>query len=426
MRTAFYECDITPPLGCYIPGHGKEVRAVDVADRLYAKAVVIEDNGCIAALVAVDTVIIPTGMHEAVTKRVCEFTGIEPHNICICSNHSHAGAPIASSPTTNDYADSPYMDIFFRLAADAIILAYKRLDDATAKFGEKEVEGIGFSRTFILDDGSYVTHGRSRTNIVSPFGKVDNALSVILFEKMGKPIGAIINYAVHQCSMNKLCDHYSGDYSSVISKKLKEVYGNDFVSLFIIGCCGDVNHVNPEIKNPPPYGMHVEIGEMLAKEVLEVISNAEDTTGTVGVVKKPLVIKKRMPDKEFLKKKTQELIEMNYFGRVSGMLYYASANKTDSEIVYVQAIRMGNTCIYALPGEIFAETGLSIKDLSPFKNNMVSELTNTPTGYIPPARAFGEHDKLYETSLCFHSCLVPEAEEMIINAAVDAAKELKG
>lgn len=425
MRTAFYECDITPPLGCYIPGHYRDIKAVDVADKLYAKAVVVENDGSVAALVCVDTVVVPDNMHDAVTQRVFEYTGIKPDNVCICSNHSHAGAPIQSTPDIDCYEDAPYKDVFIRLAADAIILAYKRLDEATARFAETDVTGFAYNRTFILDDGSYVTHGRGKTNIVDVFGKIDPALSVVMFERDGMPIGAIINYSCHQCCMNQLCDHYSGDYSSIISKKLKEVYGNDFVSLFIIGCCGDVNHVNPDINVPIPDTLYIEIGEILADATIEALKNSVDTTGTVAVLKKPLTIKKRIADNEFLKKKVTEYLEMNNFTRMRNMLYYTGANKTDSETVYVQAIRIGDTCIYALPGEIFAETGIAIKEKSPFKYNMVSELTNTETGYIPPSRAFGEHDKLYETSLCFHSYFVPEAEDILISEAINLANELK-
>ena len=51
MRAAFYECDITPPLGGYMWGHYRDLRAYDVYDRLYAKALVVEDCGEYAAIV---------------------------------------------------------------------------------------------------------------------------------------------------------------------------------------------------------------------------------------------------------------------------------------------------------------------------------------------------------------------------------------
>ncbi|MBE7050945.1 MAG: hypothetical protein E7395_00040 [Ruminococcaceae bacterium] len=424
MRTAFYESDITPPLGCYIPGHYKDIRAVDVANKLYAKAVVIENEGNIAAMVCVDAVTIPPEMHDIVTKRVNEYTGITADNICICCNHSHSGAPIESTPDIGCFEDEAYKDVFFRLSADAIILAYKRLDNAEAYFANTEVKGFAYNRTFILDDGTYVTHGRGKTNIKENFGKLDHELGVLMFEKDGKPIGAIINYSCHQCCMNQLCNHYSGDFASIISDELKKIYGQGFVSLFIEGCCGDVNHVNPDINVPIPDTLYIDIGKKLAAGVIEALKNPIPTTGKVAVVKESVTIPKRQPDQEAIKNKIAEYLKMNNITRMRNMLYYTSANKTDRETVYVQAIRIGDTCIYALPGEIFAETGLKVKAQSPFKYNLVSELTNTRTGYIPPKRAFGEHDNLYETSLCFDSYFVPEAEDILIDMAHKVSQKL--
>ena len=60
-------------------------------ERLYAKAVVVESEGELAAIVAVDTCIIPAEMHEIVTKRIHDYTGIEPGLVCIHSNHTHKG-----------------------------------------------------------------------------------------------------------------------------------------------------------------------------------------------------------------------------------------------------------------------------------------------------------------------------------------------
>ena len=424
MKVAFYESDITPPLGCYIPGHYRDVRAVDVADRMYAKAVVIENCDSLAAIVCVDAVTIPPEMHDIVCQRVFEYTGITSDKVCICCNHTHSGAPIESTPDIGCFADNAYKDVFFRLAADAIILAYKRLGGAEAFFANNEVSGFAFNRTFILDDGSYVTHGRGKTNIVANFGKLDHELGVIMFEREGKPIGAVINYSCHQCCMNQLCNHYSGDFASVISKELKTVYGNEFVSIFLEGCCGDVNHVNPDINVPIPDTLYIDIGKKLASAVQDAMKYAKPTTGDVNVVKKAITIPKRMPDNEEMLNKIKEYLDMNNIIRMRNMLYYTSANKTSEETVFIQAIRIGDTCIYALPGEIFAETGLKVKAQSPFKYNLVSELTNTRTGYIPPKRAFGEHDKLYETSLCFDSYFVPEAEDILIDTALELAKKL--
>ena len=70
MRAAFYECDVTPPIGGYLWGYYSRRISEDVSERLYAKAVVIEDKGNIAALVSVDSCSLPEEMHDIVTQRI--------------------------------------------------------------------------------------------------------------------------------------------------------------------------------------------------------------------------------------------------------------------------------------------------------------------------------------------------------------------
>ena len=43
-----------------------------------------------------------------------------------------------------------------------------------------------------------------------------------------------------------------------------------------------------------------------------------------------------------------------------------------------------------LPGEMFTEFGLALKNASPFKFTMIHELANTSIGYVPNLRAYPE------------------------------------
>jgi hypothetical protein len=158
MRIGFYESDITPPLGGFLWGHYHDVRATGVMDRLYARAAVLEgEDGTCAAFVTVDSCALPPMIHDIVTKRIEEYTGIPASNVCISSNHTHWGAPVSDSPEIGCFADETYRDVFFRLTADAVTLAYRRLAPAEAFYGEGEADGIAFSRNYILKDGRVVT-----------------------------------------------------------------------------------------------------------------------------------------------------------------------------------------------------------------------------------------------------------------------------
>lgn len=427
MRASFYECDITPPLGGYMPGHGKKVIAEDVFDRLYAKAAVIEQAGEIAALVCVDTCHLPAGMHDIVTKRIYEYTEIAPNRVCVCCNHAHKGAPVIDSPEINCFGDAAYKDVFFRLTADAVILAYKRLgeQESVVKFGKSQLTDISFNRTGILADGTYVTHVRGRSDLVRPLGEIDPDVSVLTFEKEGVPIGAVINFACHQ-DCNSGCLGYSGDYSSVLSDELKEKYGKDFVSLFVVGTCGDINHVNHDINVEMPKGPHGwyrTMGQKLAAAVQTAMTVSEITEGAVAVIKEEIQIPKRQADPDYVRGKLQKV---EGFVRARRLLFYQAVNEEEYAVVPVQGIKIGNVGIFALPGEIFVKFGLEIKEKSPFAQNIVMEQCNNSCGYVPTMEAFAECSNIYEISLCFNSCLIPEAGEMITQKALEIGNRLNG
>ena len=421
MRAAFYESDITPPLGGYLWGHYNRMHAEDVIDKLYAKAVVTECDGEVAAILAVDTCTLPVDMHDIVTRRITEYTGIPAERICIASNHTHWGAPVCSEPRLNCYADATYLDVFYRLCADTVTLAYRRLQDVQVRFGRTEESGISFNRNYVLKNGTVKTWGAPKEEIAGMFAGIDPELSVMVYEQDGQPMGAVVNFACHQCCCGDI-KGYSGDYASYISKELKKVYGPDFVSVFVLGACGDINHINtdPTVKTPPLW--YREMGRILAEKAVCAIDTAEDVGEGIKVVKEKIRIPRRLTDPATVNKEAQALFD-RYGGamRANNLLYYHAVNYETATDLWLQTIRIGNTCIYALPGEIFVNLGLDLKKRSPFKNKMVVENSNSYCGYIPTEEAFGENCDLYETSLCMDSCYIPQAGQMMVDRLLEMA-----
>jgi hypothetical protein len=422
MRAAFYECDITPPLGGFMWGYYSPKRiAQEVHDRLYARATVIEDEGNYAAIVMIDTCVVPPEMHDIVTKRVEEYTGIKPECVCICSDHTHLGAPVFDGPEVNAYGDEHYKDVFFRLCADAIILAYNRLDTVNVKFAKSELRGYSYNRNFITEQGKYVTQ-RNAPGIITELDGVDYEVPILYFEREGKPVGAIVSFALHQDSTGYTDMGYSGDYSCILAKKLKEKYGNDFVTVFLIGTCGDINHVPRDVNIP--IKRYKLIGEALANVVVNQYENAVDVGSGVGVLKEFLKVERRKFDSNEQTAKVAKLMEDNVVMRARNLLFYISSIQPEYSMLAVQGIRIGNVFIAALPGEVYTTYGKKIKAESPFKNTIVAENCNSYCGYIPSHKAFEPCSDLYEASLCYHSCHVEEAGDMIVDKALEMANEL--
>ena len=91
------------------------------------------------------------------------------------------------------------------------------------------------------------------------------------------------------------------------------------------------------------------------------------------------------------------------------------------ENVEVQLLRVGESAIVGLPGEIYADVGMRIKDGAPYGQCMVAELANGTVGYVVTEPAFSEG--VYESKLArYNSSLSPDAADRM----VEVAKKLMG
>jgi hypothetical protein len=88
----------------------------------------------------------------------------------------------------------------------------------------------------------------------------------------------------------------------------------------------------------------------------------------------------------------------------------------------LQALRIGELGVAAIPNEVFAITGLKLKAQSPIQPLMNLELANGAEGYIPPP----EQHYLggYTTWPARTAGLEVDAEPKIVNALLDLLEEL--
>jgi hypothetical protein len=359
-------------------------------------------------------------------------------------------------PSMRTSLDLAYVDIVERLMADAITLAYRNMQNVRIKYGCGEAYGISFNRNFVMRNGLISTNtGRSifevteenippeipvvkitdahknfegtiiNPNCVGNLAGIDPQVPVLSFEnEQGEVIGAIINFACHQTCLSRL--ELSGDYSSALSKELKKIYGPDFVSFFIAGTCGDINHINPTIPQMPA-DTYIKMGKVLAKEAQRAIEEGEEVQGEhLFSIKELVTLKTREIDEEYIKLQTQRYLDGTLtFGILQRLIDYYKNNTKKSIDVYVQCIRIGDVYFYALPGEVYVNFGLKIKENSPSEKNLITELSNGNVGYIPTKEAFLPQSRLYGGARpTMKSCMEKDAGYIITDKALEIAKKL--
>jgi len=87
----------------------------------------------------------------------------------------------------------------------------------------------------------------------------------------------------------------------------------------------------------------------------------------------------------------------------------------------VQVFTIGDdVAVVGLPGEIFTELSMAIKEASPFETTLVIELTNSHIAYVPTEKAFRQGS--YET---INSRVAPGGGELMVEAAIKMLNKIK-
>lgn len=413
LKCAFYEKEITPPLGCHISGYANLRKGSDVKDRLMAKACVFSDGKETVALITLDALRIFSKVRKDIAKRVHAFTGIPEENVLVAATHTHTGIPELEYSGDEDALNNQahYFDVFTKLIADCAILAYQRLEDSSLSFGIGNVEGISFCRDYIMKNSTPQTNpGRLNPNIVGPASETDNELPVLFAKSVDKtPLGAIVTFACHLDCVGGT--EYSGDFASELSKQLKKIYGEDFVTVFFMGTAGDINHFNVNVAEDEPDHFR-KMGQKIAGEVIKVASFAEPICGDTLKCKFNLVPINRIEISEERIAKANHTVAT--VKEIPGIKIAADGTAKDQyELMMAKKlltfldgapeqyevplhfIQIGDVKFFGFPSEIYCYFGLSLKEKCGSKKRIVASYCNGLYGYIPTRELF--YDTIYES-----------------------------
>ena len=432
MKCGFYQKEITPPLGCYIPGYGTDRRGTGVKDPLYVRAVVLEDDaGNKSAIAVLDSLMVDMEHTEAILARVKEHTDLTDKNTVITCTHSHTGTPFWEY----NEQDLAYMEQLFRMAADCIILAWQRLRPCSVTYGKRNVEGFSFTRDFIMKNGTIRSNPGSkyRLEILRETSPADTEFAVLFFrDSDGNPIGSVSNFACH-------CDcvggtEYSADFPGVLSRLLKEEYGADFVSVFLQGCSGDINHIDQinDIRSD-----YREMGRVLAETVKKLALSGQPLSGNaVRAARKELYIRRRLPTPELFAraKEVAAAPELRKEGEAGApaykymLKYVADYEGKPMEVrCPVQAILLADVWIFCLPGEMYHYYGEELKKRCHGGKALIAELCNTRAGYCgrPELLENGPIPNVFGSWLQHAAFLEKDAGEKIMHTALELADTLR-
>lgn len=399
MKIGLAEVNITPPLAMQIPGYGaKERLSTGVKDELFAKAMVVEAGETVLAFIVLDIISLELEPNRNIRRRVSAHTGIPEEQVMVSCTHTHTGPP---RPLDDDALS--YYPVLEAKAADAAIIAFHRRESAKIGFGRGHEDTIAFNRRFFMKDGTVKTNpGILNPEIDRPEGPIDPEVIVIRIDNAdGEPIGVVSNYAVHTDVVSGT--EYSADYPGFISKTIKHHYGEQVVSLFMQGACGNINHHDVTGRTDTSVSHRERMGTRLGMEIAKVRNQIKTAEGPSAIASRSLMVEaseRELSEAELAwARQTLEAIR----GMEDGQMTSRQIMERDRAVTRlesaarplpvreyeIQVCAIGDLAVVALPAEMFVEFGLEIKARSPYAYTIINELSNgSGNGYVCTPAAY--------------------------------------
>jgi hypothetical protein len=422
---------VNPPLGTRQTGFrlfGNPVQAIE--SDLTATALVLAAGGTKVVLIGIDLSIVGIDLSlrnqrpaQEMRVRVADALDIPVSHVLLNTSHAHSGVALPDyMPDTAEQMalKERYRESLARGLVEAAVDADGRLQPARV--------GCGWGESTI---GVYRRETRDRRDVLGevPGHPIDASVGVIRVDDLdGTPIAVAFRYSCHPVTMGPRSAVVSSDFPGVARTVVESSIGG--LALFLQGGGGNIN---------PRAGMGFEVdcrdtkkrvGLELGGEVAAVAAGIRTATrpgerrplGNVpnilftpwepvdgpthttlaadeATVPLDYVDLPGVDEAEEILAGWQATLEERRAGdaqewevRVAEkyedwarLLVEASRRGEASCDLFLQAIRVGDIAIAGMNAELFFESGLEIRDRSPFPDTLALGYTNGTIGYLPRA-----------------------------------------
>lgn len=410
FRAGAAASNITPPLGEPIVGGWEPTGASHIHDELYARCLVLDDGSTRLAIVLCDNVGVPRDVFDAAKAMIEGETDLRASHVLLASTHTHSAtsargaSKVLPSGPLNDY-----QQFLARRIADGVRRAINNLEPARIGWGSASEPRHVFNRRWHMRPGEELRNPfggvdqvrmnppRGHADLLRPAGPTDPEISFISVQtRNSRPLALLANYSLHYVG-GVPRGHVSADYFGVFARGIAELLQADhldppFVGILSNGTSGDVNNI--DFRGPRERREPYEKMRLVAQDVAAKVYAAHQRIEfhdwvPLGAVHRelPLTVRKPTPKQlEYLAgirnrpegTQAYHRREQIYARRIALL-----SRAPDQVEVPLMTLRIGEVGIAAIPFEVFAETGLEIKDKSPFDQSFTIELANGSYGYLP-------------------------------------------
>ena len=438
LRAGAAAIDISPAGPVQLCGYPHVARlATGIHDQLHASALFLERDDMKAMLISLELALLDPVMARTVRRLVAQAVKIPESAVLISCTHTHSG-PVTARLLgwTGDVGapppDARYLDLVCQRTVEAAVKAQKEAMSAEYVWTTADAQGVGGNR-------------------LSPAGVTDPEVGILAVRRAGAgPWCAIVLvHGMHPTVLHQDSTLVSADFPYYAALQLQETYRTQPpVVLYHMGPSG--NQSPRHFVKAQTFAEAERLGRKLGNAVSEAIKKLPPNAFTPypilrGCLTAVSLPRRKLPAIEEAERLVvtakstltrlkvdgadraqQRTAECAVFG-AEGTVALAKLKKTgeldhamgDYDPVEVQTLRIGEVCLAGLPGECFAEYGLTIKKNAVMKTHVVSLVNGDLQGYIvtPEAAAAGG----YEAAT---GIFTPEAGTVLVRIAQEQIQML--
>ena len=240
LRIGFSKNDITPRVGVELAGFGpfRCRHSIGVRDRLWARAMAMEQNGAAMILVSCDLVGVTLPLTNRVRELVALHTGLPGDAVMIACSHTHSGPSLGPTIGWGE-PDLVYLEMLPSRIAKACVDAWNRLEEAAVAHAEAPCEGVGLNREYDRDAPPLEEVLRDDWRPAKP-ELTDTACHVLSVTSRERLLGFVSYFGCHPVVCCQATRYIHGDYAGVATNLIEREHPGS-VGLFLQGANGDVN-----------------------------------------------------------------------------------------------------------------------------------------------------------------------------------------
>ena len=372
-----------------------------IHDRIYVRALVVENGINSAAIVAAD--LVEFGDTSELRKQIEKEIGIPTDHIIITASHDHNAPRVGTTtPGATAQKGGPATEKYTRIVYECIVDVVRRAKEAL----QPAQVGIGRGTADVNTNRDVFTAEGWRLG-ANPDGPSEKTVWVVKFEtESGEPIAILMNYAVHSVVLGANNTLVTGDLAGAAERYVEQYYDDKVIALWTLGPAGDQNPKYMSYNEEPPlfpdrapgYPIMDALGLLLGEEVVRVTSQIERMTSDVRIAADESVVScpARIPPRD----QNRDGIEVE---------------EVDSLNIRLGLILIDYIALTWVSGEVVTSIYWHLRQESPFSNTIMITIANDRVGYIVDDA--GYHTPTFESTA---SPFQPgHAESAIVNGLVE-------